>query len=155
MTDFALAITRLVETNYFQGKTLRHNGAVVSTYADLYIEDDDTGVSLKPDEATLTTAYNAQLALETAKTSNELARKITSGDIKTYLFNQLVSASPSVPTIYSNIKPFVDGNAKVLNAVNNTISLYNLADGTTIDVNTNAGKAKYLRAVLHVLSLLG
>jgi len=155
MTDYALAITHLVETNYFAGVALRHNGAIATNYAELYIENDDTGLSVKPDENTLVTAHTAQVAIEATKQADTQARTISNADVRKYLFNQLVSASPSVPTIYTNVKPFIDSNVKLLNAVTNTIALYNLADGTTTDLATNAGKARYLRAVLHVLALFG
>ena len=153
--DYALAITYLVNTNHFNGVVLRHNGAIASTYAGLYIENDDTNQDVKPSEQVLISAYNAQVALEAIAQADADSRAITKTDVKKYLLEQLTSVNPNVVTIYNNLKPIVDSNTRILNAVTNTINLYSLADGQAVDLATNKGKAQYLRAVLHVLSLLG
>jgi hypothetical protein len=81
-------------------------------------------------------------------------RNLTQSDIRQYLKTQLISIAPDVPTIYTQVKAYVDSNIQLQQAVTNTINLYVLADGVSIDELTDSGKAKYLRAVLHILALI-
>jgi len=120
------------------------------------ILDEGAGnANITPDSTTLEAALDNALIDISDDATNETAQAVTRADVMGYLWRQLASPTPNIATIYAQISGYVDGNAKLQTAVQNVMDLYEVADGQPVDLLTASGKAKYLRAVLHVVALIG
>lgn len=112
-----------------------------------------------PDEVTIdaiVAAHNASVL--TATQQEENARQAALNQARDYLRKQLLNSAPSVATIYSNVKAFVDNNPYLLQIVGNELSLANLAFGWTVasmnNPATNTDRARYLFVIQTTLGIL-
>lgn len=99
-------------------------------------------------------AHNPALLTDTQK--NALAANVALIQGKLYLRKQLVNANPNVATIYTTVKGYVDGNAHLLQMVNNQIALAETAFVWTLNLITPAAidRTRYLFCVQMVIALL-
>lgn len=79
---------------------------------------------------------------------------------KRYLRDQFRSASPSLSTVFTTTKNFVDANPQLLTAMNNMIDVMSLAFGwnaanvkAATGASTNALKAQYIEAAKSIVAL--
>ncbi len=152
--DFRRAVAYLQSINHFGAVVLSLN--VGDTVAECEVLDDDTLTDVTPNTATLESALDsANTQLTTAQTQ-AVARTLMLSDAKNYLSNQLQSAAPSVQTIFTTVKAYVDGNATLSQMVTNQIALFNSAYGVTVNPAgaTAADRARYLVCCQLVLATI-
>jgi len=101
-------------------------------------------------------ASNQALAIETATLT--AAQNVALNQAKTYLRKQLLNASPDMSVIFTTVKGYVDGNAALLQMVNNQIDLNRSAfSWPALNLVTPAAvdRTRYLRCIEDVVSLIG
>jgi hypothetical protein len=116
-------------------------------------------IDVTPNTATLEAALdtaNASVAddatIEVSSNIGKLARR--------YLRDQLRSVSPSLATIFTQIKSYIDSNAQLLLMLNNNIDVMALAYGWNANnvknatgASTNAIKAQYVTAAMGIAGI--
>jgi hypothetical protein len=155
--QWADAINQLQSENFFGGVVLFHNGNSAANYNELIIRNDATGDNLKPLEATLETAYANFLAAQTVINNIESAQNAALNQARDYLRKQLLSPA-TIPTIYTTVKAYVDGNTHLSAMMNTRMTLANLAYGWTVASMTNPAnnndRSRYLECVFGILAVL-
>ena len=139
--DFRMAASQHLSANSITGATvLATDRQIISAQ----------NVDITPSQPVL----EAALDLATANANEEeLLRQARAAleQGRVYFRNQLIAVVPHNPqTMVSNIKPIIDGNAKLLNAITNQVNLKVLSTGwIAVDVltpTTNQNRARYLEA---------
>lgn len=156
MTDVAIQITVNPDTLTDALRTWRGaNDIGVScrtdgTQARVHLPE---GVVLADIQAILD-AHNPATLSDNQKSNLAAAVALIQG--KLYLRKQLVNSSPNVTTIYTTIKAAVDGNAHLLQMVNNQIALAETAFVWTLNLVTPTAldRTRYIFCVQMVVGLL-
>lgn len=139
--DFRKAAGQHISTNSIVGATiLATDRKIISAQ----------NVDITPNTATLEAALDTALATETEENLLRAARAALEQG-RVYFRNQLIAAVPHNPqTMVGNIKPIIDGNAKLLNAITNQVNLKVLSSAwVAADVltpTTNQNRSRYLEA---------
>lgn len=144
---YTAAIEQLRSENYngFLALTLSHNGNQATTYAELFVTDDDTNMIVTPPEADLTSAY-ARWQVEQAIRDDEAeAQQLTKDDVKALLVAELIKITPNTPAAYAALQVIIGGNVRLTNAHQNTANLFGWDTGT---------QAGYLRAAYLLIALM-
>lgn len=134
------------EGTHFVGITLFHNGNQANTYAELVVINDDTGENVKPTEQELSDAYDRWLIVDAEQAEQQEASRITREDVKQALINELVKGTPVISVVHTEVRAFVEGNARLINAHQNTADLFGY------DTSTPIG---YVQAAYLLMSLTG
>lgn len=148
--DFRMACNWLIDHDQLPVTGEREVNAAERKVYDQTAPGIENRVDITPSQAVLEAALDSALAAVASDNELREARAaLEQGRI--YFRNQLVSSTPHNPqTMVGNIKPVIDGNAKLLNAITNQVNLLVLALGwTSADVlnpTTNPNRARYLMA---------
>lgn len=113
------AISQLVSENFFSGVALWHNGNSAANYAELLVNNDSTGASVKPTELELEAAYarfqNAS-AIAESEANQALSAKTALKALTNGLHN--LSANDKGYALYCRLLAWRDGaTQQTINAI--------------------------------------
>lgn len=163
--QWADAISQLISENFFSGATLWHNGNSANNYAELIVNNDSTGASVKPTELDLEAAYTRfqNASAETTTLNNAVSglrdkiilAQTYAPNIKA-LFNIVLEQyenNSSYPARYDAVRAIVDACPNALrNRIHNGLQRDTGLDPALIVLDSQRGQ--YFQYVMNVATML-
>ena len=151
-TEFRDAISHLTQTDILFGV-----GALfVDANTQKVFDEGSNNLDITPNEATLTQAL---IDLQTSNDAQGAIDELVSlaySDMLVYYRTELVNAAgngAAIAALYTQAMTYQSQNLKLTDTMLSLRTIEEVGSGVNIDVNTNAGKARYLSIFLLALTM--